>query len=79
LILVVAITAGFLLGLLFRWRGLVAAAGFGLWVGLTTSVDEVPGWFLGLGYAVCASIGVAVGTVARRTLKSIQDPGRRAG
>jgi hypothetical protein len=70
LIVVVALIAGFVLGLLLRWWGLAAAVAFGVWIVSTTEVDAVPEWFLGLGYAVCVSIGVALGTVGRRALDS---------
>lgn len=68
MILVVALIAGLVLGLLLRWWGLAAAAAFGVWIASTTDVDAVPAWFLGVGYAVCVSIGVALGIVGRRAL-----------
>jgi hypothetical protein len=70
MIVVVALIAGFVLGLLLRWWGLAAAAAFGIWIASTTEVDAVPKWFLGLGYAVCVSIGVALGIVGRRAFNS---------
>jgi hypothetical protein len=71
MILVVALLiAGFVLGLLFRWWALTAAAAFGIWIAANTEVDAVPGWFLGLACAVCASIGVALGIVGRRAFNS---------
>jgi hypothetical protein len=65
-----ALIVGFVLGLLLRWWGLAAAAVVGVWVASTTEVNAVPEWFLGLGYAVCVSIGVALGIVGRRALGS---------
>ena len=65
MIYVVAIAAGLALGVLFRWWALVAAAAFGLWIGLTTGVDEVPEWVMGAGYALLVSLGVALGVGGR--------------
>ena len=48
-----------------RWGTPLAAAGVGLWVGLTEAV-EVPGWFLGLAYAGLSALGIAVGVFLRR-------------
>jgi hypothetical protein len=48
-----------------RWWTLLAAAGVGLWVGLTEGV-EVPGWFLGLAYAGLSALGIALGVFLRR-------------
>ena len=70
MIVVAALIAGFILGLLLRWWGLATAAVFGIWIASTTEVDAVPGWFLGLTYAVCVAIGVGLGTVGRRALDS---------
>jgi hypothetical protein len=64
------IVGGLALGMLFRWWALGAAAAFGVWIGLTTSVDEVPAWFLGVAYALFVSLGVALGVAARRATKS---------
>jgi hypothetical protein len=62
----VLIGAGFVLGVaLGRWWTLLAAAGVGLWVGLTEEV-EVPGWFLGLAYAGLSGLGIALGVFLRR-------------
>jgi hypothetical protein len=41
---------------------------FGIWIGATTGVDEVPPWFLGLAHAVAGVMGVLVGVFIRRRL-----------
>jgi hypothetical protein len=51
MIVAISVLAGLVLGLLFRWWALVPAVAVRLWVGVTTDVDEVPEWFLGLTYA----------------------------
>jgi hypothetical protein len=70
---VAAIAVGLALGTIFRWWALVAAAAFGLWVSLTTGVDEVPEWLLGAGYALLVCLGVALGIGARRALRGSRD------
>jgi hypothetical protein len=69
LIYVAAIVVGFALGVLLRWWALAAAVVFGIWLGSTTDVDEVPGWLLGAGYTLLISLGAALGVVARRGLR----------
>jgi hypothetical protein len=69
-IYVASIVIGLALGTLIRWWALLAAAAFGIWIALTTSVDEVPEWLLGLGYALLISCGIAVGVAARRALRA---------
>jgi hypothetical protein len=57
---------GFLMGLLVgRWWALLAAVGFGVWIAATVHV-EVPAWFLGMGCAAIAGVGIAGGVGARR-------------
>jgi hypothetical protein len=64
------IVGGLVLGLVFgRWWTLGAAAVAGIWVALVSEVDEVPGWYLGLGYAVLMAVGIAVGVVTRKGLR----------
>jgi hypothetical protein len=60
------IGAGLAVGLVLgRWWALLASAGIGLWIGLTEEV-EVPGWYLGLGYAALSGLGIALGVLLRR-------------
>ena len=59
--------AGLILGLIVgRWWALAAAAALGAWIALITEVDEVPGWYLGAGYATLTAIGIAAGVGGRR-------------
>jgi hypothetical protein len=46
---------------------LLACAGVGVWIGLTDEVD-VPGWYLGAGYAALSSLGTCAGILLRRAL-----------
>jgi hypothetical protein len=48
-----------------RWWALLAAAGVGVWIGMTEEV-EVSGWWLGAGYAAFAALGIAAGILLRR-------------
>ena len=58
---------GFAVGLLVgRWWAVVAAGAVGIWIALSTGVDEVPPWFLGFAYAVFAAVGIAAGVLVRR-------------
>jgi hypothetical protein len=62
------LAGGFVVGLLVgRWFALLAAVG----IGRTTEV-ELPHWFLGLGYAAVAAVGIAAGLGVRRVLRSDQ-------
>jgi hypothetical protein len=54
-----------------RWWALLAAAGVGLWVGLTEEV-EVPGWFLGFAYAGLSGLGIALGVLLRRKYAALR-------
>ena len=72
MIWLVCVGAGLGLGLLFRWWALAAAVAFGVWIYLETSVEAVPEWFLGLAFTVSISVGVALGVLGRRTLRSIK-------
>jgi hypothetical protein len=54
------------LGLLVgRWWTLLAAAGFGVWIGLREEV-EVDGWWLGFGYSALSALGIVAGVLLRR-------------
>jgi hypothetical protein len=65
---VVVLLGGFVIGLLAgRWWSIGAPVAFGVWVATVTEVDEVPPWFLGLGYALAGVIGVLVGVSVRRS------------
>jgi len=58
----VALVLGFVVGLLVgRWWALAAALAAGVWITLSTGVDEVPPWFLGLVYGGFAGAGIALG------------------
>ena len=62
-----------MLGLLVgRWWALVAAAGVGVWVALSEEI-ELDGWFLGLGYALLAAVGIALGILTRRYAGRLHD------
>jgi hypothetical protein len=63
--------AGLLFGLTVgRWWVVAAAAALGTWTATTTGVDEVPGWYLGAGYAVLAAGGMAAGIAVRQMMRS---------
>jgi hypothetical protein len=65
----VVLSGGFLVGLLVgRWWALLAAVGLGVWIAATVDV-EVPAWFLGLGYAAIAGVGIAAGVGARQIMR----------
>ena len=67
------IGGGIVLGLLVgRWWALVPAAALGIWISQATEVEAVPGWYLGLVYALLGAVGIAAGVLVRRRL-----PGRR--
>jgi len=62
------VVIGFVAGLAAgRWPALLLAVALGVWVGLASSVDEVPPWFLGLGYGVLAGAGIVAGVLVRRS------------
>jgi hypothetical protein len=68
---VTLVFGGLILGLIVgRWWALAAAAALGAWIAVSTEVDEVPGWFLGAGYAVLTGVGVAAGVTGRRLMRS---------
>jgi membrane protein implicated in regulation of membrane protease activity len=81
MIILLLIAIGLLLGLVLgRWWALIAAAGVGIWIGLTTDVDEVPPWFLGMMYALIAAVGIGIGiAVRRRTQRPKEDKGKADG
>jgi hypothetical protein len=56
-----------------RWWALVAAVGFGLWIGLTEEV-EVDGWWLGFAFAGLAALGIIAGVSLRRFSKRFAKP-----
>jgi hypothetical protein len=47
------------------WVIVVFGCGVGLWVGLSTGVDEVPAWFLGGVYGALALAGGTLGVLVR--------------
>jgi hypothetical protein len=58
------VLGGLILGLVVgRWWTLAAAAGLGLWITITTEVDEVSPWLLGSAYGALAAAGIALGVV----------------
>ena len=64
------VVLGDILGLVVgRWRTLAAAVGLGLWIVITTEVDEVSPWFLGSAYGTLAAAGIAVGVVLRQRIR----------
>jgi hypothetical protein len=52
-----------------RWWALAAALATGIWITMSSGVDEVPPWFLGLVYSGFAEVGIAFGVLARRRLR----------
>jgi hypothetical protein len=63
----ILIAVGAALGLVIgRWWTIAAAVVPGVWVATVTDVDEVPPWFLGVGYAGLFAIGAAVGVALRK-------------
>ena len=56
-----------------RWWALIACVGVGVWIGVTEEV-EVPGWYLGLGYAALSALGVGLGVVLRLSLARASHP-----
>jgi hypothetical protein len=66
------VLGGLILGLVVgRWWTLAAGPGVGLWIAITTEVDEVSPWFLGSAYGALAAAGIAVGVVIRQRLRVI--------
>ena len=66
------VLGGLILGLVVgRWWLLAAALGLGLWIAVTSEVDEVPPWFLGSAYGALAAAGIVVGVVIRQRLRVI--------
>jgi hypothetical protein len=59
------LVVGLVLG---RWWALAAAAAFGVWIGLSADVDEVPAWFLGVAYAALGAAGIAAGVGMRKRM-----------
>jgi hypothetical protein len=58
------VLGGLILGLVVgRWWTLAAAVGLGLWITITTEVDEVSPWLLGSAYGALAAAGIALGVV----------------
>ena len=67
---VALVFGGLILGLIIgRWWALAGAAALGAWMALITEV-EVPGWYLGAGYATLTAVGIAAGVGARRLMRS---------
>ena len=64
----VRLVGGMLVGLLVgRWWALAAPAAVGIGIAGLSEID-VPGWILGVGYALIGAVGVAVGVLVRRRL-----------
>jgi len=58
---------GFGVGVLVgRWWAPAVALATGIWIMLSTGVDEVPPWFLGLVCSRFAGVGIALGVLSRR-------------
>jgi hypothetical protein len=51
-----------------RWWALLAAVAVGVWIGLVEEL-EVPGWFIGAGYAILAGCGIIAGVFTRRSAR----------
>jgi hypothetical protein len=65
----VLIGGGIVLGLLVgRWWALLLAAALGVWISQATEVEAVPGWYLGLVYALLGAAGITAGVLVRRRL-----------
>jgi hypothetical protein len=66
-IFLATLAAGLVIGVITgRWWIVLAPIVFGVWIAVTTDVDEVPPWFLGLAYAVAGVVGVLIGAFVRR-------------
>ncbi len=71
----ITLVLGFGVGLLVgRWWALAVALATGIWITLSTGVDEVPPWFLGLVYSGFAGLGIALGVLARPRLRRAGPP-----
>jgi hypothetical protein len=65
----VLIGGGIVLGVLVgRGWALVPAAGLGVWISQVAELEAVPGWYLGLVYAVLGGAGITGGVLVRRRL-----------
>jgi hypothetical protein len=64
-VVVLGLVVGLVIG---RWWALAGAAAFGGWIALSTSVDEVPAWFLGVAYAALGTVGIAAGVSMRKLI-----------
>jgi hypothetical protein len=65
----IAVGLGVVVGVLVgRWWALVAALAVDAWITLSTGVDEVPPWLLGLAYGVLTGAGIVLGIVLRRSV-----------
>jgi hypothetical protein len=58
------LAVGFIVG---RWWALAASVAVGAWIALSTGVDEVPPWFLGLAYGAFTGAGIVLGIILRRS------------
>ena len=66
----VSAAVAFALGLVVgRWWAVLAGVAFGVWVGLTSGVEEVPAWFLGVAYGAVTVASAGLGVVTRRVLQ----------
>jgi fructose-specific phosphotransferase system IIC component len=65
--IVVLVAAGFVVGFAVgKWRALLAAAGFGIWVAAASELDEVSPAFMGVALGALAGAGVVAGVITRR-------------
>lgn len=63
------IGGGVVLGALVgRWWALAPAAALGVWISQAAEIEGVPGWYLGLVYALLGAVGIAAGVLVRRHL-----------
>jgi hypothetical protein len=67
---VISVAVGIVVGVVVgRWWALSAAVAVGVWVMLSTGVDEVPPWFLGLAYGAFTGAGIVLGIMLRRGVR----------
>jgi hypothetical protein len=76
MIAVLPLALGLVVGVIVgRWWALGAAVAVGAWIALSTGVDEVPPWFLGLIYAAFTGAGIMLGIILRRSDRSTAQRG----
>jgi hypothetical protein len=70
-LVLVLVSAGFVFGsVVGRWWAVLAAVAVGVWIALSTEIEAVPGWYLGLVYSGLSAVGISVGVLLRRRLVS---------